>query len=112
MRKNHVISSIFGVLIFAFAAFAQNEGNPENWCRNGAFPGDGTDFKIAEIKTQPNGKVYFYNDYEEVCPNSENCKTKSYVVAKKSGYRRQNFRRLQLRVVSAEKGKRKPSAGF
>ena len=63
-------------------ANAQTPGNPENWCRNGAFPTDSQDFKIGKVKSGPKAakKVYFYNDYADDCPTSEKCREKSYIV--------------------------------
>jgi hypothetical protein len=71
--------SLFLLLIFAFPAFAQIEGNPENFCRSGFFPRESSEYKLASVKGLKNEKVYFYDD-DRACPNDENCRTKSYVI--------------------------------
>lgn len=57
-----------------------NTGNPVNWCRNGLFPKDGENFRIAKVKAATNEKVFFYSDDRSECPGSSNCKTRSYIV--------------------------------
>jgi hypothetical protein len=71
--------TLFFLLIFAFPAFAQLEGNPENWCRNGFFPRESLEYKLASVKGGKNEKVYFYGDDRD-CPNDKNCRLKSYVI--------------------------------
>lgn len=64
---------------FALPAFAQLDGNPENWCRNGLFPRDGENYSIARVTGVKGEKIYFYTD-DENCPNGKNCRAKSYVI--------------------------------
>lgn len=73
--------AFFLVICFVFSAeiFAQLEGNPENWCRNGAFPRESRDYKLARVKGKKGERVYFYGD-ENDCPNGKACRRKSYVV--------------------------------
>ena len=74
------------ILFFALSfiltaeAFAQLEGNPENFCRNGFFPRESKSYKIAKIVGQPKEKIYFYGDERPDCPQNKNCRRKSYVV--------------------------------
>lgn len=81
-----MIKRAFSILAFLtaslYAVQAQTPGNPENWCRNGAFPTDSQDFKIGKVKSGAKAakKVYFYNDYEDDCPTNEKCREKSYIV--------------------------------
>lgn len=75
-----IISFLVSIL-FASNLFAQIEGNPENWCRNGLFPRENAGFSIAKIKAKKGEKVYFYNDFEEYCPNNVKCREKSYVIS-------------------------------
>ncbi|MCD9187591.1 MAG: hypothetical protein LUM44_14320 [Pyrinomonadaceae bacterium] len=74
-----LISAVFTIFLAA-NVFAQLDGNPENWCRNGAFPRESESYEIAKIKGNKGEKVYFYNDFEEDCPNNEKCREKSYII--------------------------------
>ena len=73
------ILSVAILLLFTVQIFAQLEGNPENLCRNGFFPRESVDYKLASVKGAKNEKIYFYDDNRD-CPNDKNCRTKSYVV--------------------------------
>lgn len=75
-------SELRGILkTFDFAPLQYaNNGNPVNWCRNGLFPKDSENFRIAKITGTKNEKVFFYADDNENCPKSANCKMKSYVI--------------------------------
>lgn len=68
------------VLIFTTQIFAQLEGDPENFCRNGSFPRESRDFKLARITGKKAEKIYFYGDEREDCPNGKNCRLKSYLI--------------------------------
>lgn len=73
--------SLLMMLCAPAIAFTQGEtGNPENWCRNGAFPMD-TDFKLAKVVGQRNAKIHFLGD-EGDCPksNEAKCRMKSYLI--------------------------------
>lgn len=74
-----IISVVFA-LIFSNGVFAQLDGNPENWCRNGFFPRESESYATAKIKGKKGEKVYFYGDEREDCPNNKNCRQKSYVI--------------------------------
>jgi hypothetical protein len=82
MRNAKLTLVCFLMLCAPAAAYAQDAtGNPENWCRNGAFPADGPVFKIARVVGQRNAKIHFLGD-EEDCPQSNNakCLKKSYLI--------------------------------
>lgn len=66
----------------ANVAAQEETGNPENWCRNGLFPGDGKDFKAARVVAERGARVYFYGD-DEQCPKvgAAKCRLKSYLIA-------------------------------
>ena len=64
-------------LIFAVPVFAQMEGNPENFCRDGFFTRDSQDFKIGKVKA---ARAYFHSDEREDCPEGANCRRKAYLV--------------------------------
>lgn len=68
------------LLVFPVTGLAQLEGNPENFCRNGAFPRESTDFKLAQVTAPKGEKVRFHKD-ERDCPNDVNCQDKSYLIA-------------------------------
>lgn len=80
---------IFNILLTLLIALtpvlanAQDEtGNPPNWCRNGHFPSEKVEFKLAKINAAKGEKVYFYNDFGADCPsNNARCQAKSYLVA-------------------------------
>lgn len=78
-RMKLIICTVF-VLFLSTSIFAQLDGNPENWCRNGAFPRDSESYEIAKVKGKKGEKVYFYNDFQEDCPNNEKCREKSYII--------------------------------
>jgi hypothetical protein len=70
------------LLALCAAAHAQAQetasGNPPNFCRNGAFPGDGGDFRAAHVVGAKGSRAYFHGD-EEGCPGAK-CRTKAYVI--------------------------------
>jgi hypothetical protein len=66
--------------IFSVQIFAQLEGNPENWCRNGFFPRESSEYKQARIKGKTGEKIYFYGDRRDDCPSGKGCRTRSYIV--------------------------------
>ncbi|MET0649900.1 MAG: hypothetical protein ABW208_25100 [Pyrinomonadaceae bacterium] len=65
----------------AAGARAQGEdGNPANWCRNGAFTRDSAEFGLARVKGEKGSRVYFHGD-EEGCPGpGAKCRRKTYVI--------------------------------
>jgi hypothetical protein len=77
------ISKSLFLLLFIFfsygAAFGQLEGNPENWCREGFFPRESEQYRLARITGQKGERVYFYGD-DENCPDGKNCRRKSYLI--------------------------------
>ena len=56
------------------------DGSPANWCRNGLFPSQTADFKLAYVKGEKNEKVHFRGDDKDICPDGANCKEKSYLI--------------------------------
>jgi len=54
------------------------DGNPPNWCRNGHFPRESVEFRLAAVIGKRNSRAYFYGD-NGVCPEGKNCRKKSYV---------------------------------
>lgn len=77
-------SKIIVLQIFLFlscvSVFAQLEGNPENWCRNGFFPRESENYSLATVKGKKGERVFFYDDGEKDCPNGKNCRRKSYLI--------------------------------
>ena len=49
-------------LLLTAPASAQLKGNPENWCRNGHFPRESKDYRLAKIKGAAGDKIYFHDD--------------------------------------------------
>ena len=57
-----------------------DDGNPANWCRNGAFTRDAGAFGVARVKGAKGSRLYFQGD-EEGCPGAEaKCRQKAYVI--------------------------------
>lgn len=75
-----IVLMIFLIFLTSVQIFAQTDGNPTNWCRNGLFPREKVDFKLAKIKAEKGEKVYFYSDEREDCPSGKKCKKRSYVI--------------------------------
>jgi hypothetical protein len=61
-------------------AFAEVEDSQEYMCRNGAFPHEGKEYRLAKIKGAAGDKVHFYGDSHKRCPAGENCRLQSYVI--------------------------------
>ena len=66
-------------LITTSAGLAQGIED-DNWCRAGFFTRDNNTFRIAVVSGKPSDRIYFYNDYEDNCPQAESCRAKTYVV--------------------------------
>lgn len=75
-------NKFLSLLLLASCAPAQAQdnasGNPPNWCRNGAFAEDGTDFRVARAVGKKGERVYFHGD-EEGCPGAK-CRKAAYVI--------------------------------
>jgi len=67
-------------LLLTFPAFAQLKGNPDNSCRNGYFPRDSKNYRLAKIKGPAGDRIYFHGDSNEGCPDDRTCRLNSYVV--------------------------------
>jgi hypothetical protein len=53
---------------------------PANWCRNGLFPSDRAEFRLATVGGNWTARIHFYND-DDGCPSpTVKCETKSYLV--------------------------------
>lgn len=61
---------------------AQNvNDNPANWCRNGLFPSDEAEFKLATVSGLKGTRIHFLND-DDGCPSADaKCRMKSYLIA-------------------------------
>ena len=78
--QNSALIIIFSAIFLTAQVFAQLDGNPENLCRNGFFPRESNDYKIARINGKKSDKIYFYGDERDDCPGGKNCRLKSYVI--------------------------------
>ena len=67
-------------LMLTTPAFSQLKGNPENFCRNGSFPRESKDYRLAKIKGAAGDKVYFHDDSKERCPADPSCRLKTYII--------------------------------
>jgi hypothetical protein len=79
-----VIRTVLGVmacsLLLTAPVSAQLKGNPDNWCRNGLFPRESKDYRLARIKGAAGDKVHFRDDNHERCPADQSCQAKGYVI--------------------------------
>ena len=87
-RLGKSIVVLLFVLSIPATSLAQSSlGNPENWCRNGAFPQEDSGFKLAKVqgaknkKNKKNKKIHFLNDNKD-CPKAGDpkCIERSYVI--------------------------------
>jgi hypothetical protein len=67
-------------LLLIAPASAQLAGNPERYCRDGYFPRESKQYRLAKIKGAPGDKAYFHDDGDERCPADQSCRLKSYVI--------------------------------
>jgi hypothetical protein len=74
-----VLTIVSGVM-FTTEVFAQRGGNPENFCRNGVFPRESSEYTTAFINGKKGEKINFYTDEREDCPAGKNCRLKSYLI--------------------------------
>lgn len=79
MRKLIVLVPFLLSVLFPVVA-AQVAGNPENWCREGFFTRDSTEFSIATVKGGRTTRAYFFKDDREECPGSPSCRARAFVV--------------------------------
>ncbi len=82
MKKavRYTLGLLFVLCCAASRASAQGEGNPANWCRNGAFTRDSGEFRTARVNGAKGSRVHFSGD-EEGCPGaSAKCRLKAYLV--------------------------------
>jgi hypothetical protein len=67
-------------ILLTSPAFAQLKGNPDNICRNGSFPRESKDYRLAKITGAAGDRIYFHGDGNERCPDDQSCRLKTYVV--------------------------------
>lgn len=80
--KNTVLTALAACSLFMAApASAQLEGNPDRYCRDGYFPRESKEYRLATIKGGAGGRAYFHDDDPEKCPADPSCRLKTYVVA-------------------------------
>jgi len=66
-------------LLLTSPTSAQMKGNPDYLCRNGYFPRESNQYRLAKIKGAAGERVYFHGDDNESCPDDQNCRLKTYV---------------------------------
>lgn len=67
-------------LLQSSPASAQLKGNPDYMCRNGSFPRESTNYRLAKIKGAASDRIYFHGDDNERCPEDQACRLKTYVI--------------------------------
>lgn len=107
--KGHLV--LFLVLLtLAITVPGQMSGNPENWCREGFFTRDSTEFKIGIIKKAGNSRAYFHNDDSEGCPGVDSCRAKAYLVNNDRVVVNREFGRFSCAWFSPARGR--PTIGW
>ena len=66
-------------LLLTSPTSAQMKGNPDYLCRNGYFPRESNQYRLAKIKGAAGERVYFHGDDNESCPDDQSCRLKTYV---------------------------------
>lgn len=67
--------------VFAASSSAQNVvTNPANWCRNGLFPSEGTEFKLAQVTGIKGARIHFFSDADGCPDNKAKCVMRSYLI--------------------------------
>jgi hypothetical protein len=61
-------------------ASAQLPGNPDNACRNGYFPRESPNYRLARIKGAAGDRINFHSDDGARCPEDAACRLKTYVI--------------------------------
>lgn len=97
------IPAILFLLLLSFPVFAQLDGNPANWCRNGAFPRESGNFRLGKVKAEKSERIYFYGD-DENCPNGKNCRKKSYLIGGDEVIISRTYEKFACTWFHAEKG--------
>jgi hypothetical protein len=80
------------------------QGHPENWCRNGAFPRESKDYRLAKIKGAAGERIYFHDDGKERCPAEPSCRSKAYVIPDDQVIVSRTFDRLACSWFQPRKG--------
>src|SRR6516225_1135089 len=81
MRRSQLVAGALSLCaVFGASSTWALGGNPDNWCRNGAFPE--TDFPFLGLaRVTTSGKVNFIKDFYPECPTKpERCQGRAYLV--------------------------------
>ncbi len=75
-----ILLALLMLMCVSTKALAQNANdNPANWCRNGLFPSDEAEFKLATVSGIRGTQLHFFNDTDG-CPSADaKCKLRSYL---------------------------------
>jgi hypothetical protein len=76
-----ILLALLMLMCVSTKTLAQNvNDNPANWCRNGLFPSDEAEFKLATVSGTKGTKLHFFND-DDGCPSADaKCRMKSYLI--------------------------------
>jgi len=85
-------------------------GNPENWCREGFFTRDSTEFKIGVVNKSKNSRAYFHRDDADGCPGAASCRTKAYLVNSDKVVLNREYGRFSCAWFAPAKGR--PTIGW
>lgn len=96
--------------LFSVAESAQMSGNPENWCREGLFTRDSTDFQIGIVNKGRNLRAYFHSDDAAGCPGGSTCRSRAYLVNNDKVLVNRQYGRFSCAWFNSAKGR--PTVGW
>jgi hypothetical protein len=76
-----ILTALLLLLCASATATGQEAGDyPANWCRNGLFPDDAAEFRLAKVGGNWTARIHFFKDDDD-CPNyTVKCEMKSYLI--------------------------------
>ena len=71
---------LMSMCVSVTATAQEDDGIPANWCRNGLFASEQSEFKLAKVGGNWTARIHFLND-DDGCPSPEvKCETKRYLI--------------------------------
>ena len=80
MRRLASLGLLSWSLLLTSPVSAQLKGNPDNVCRNGFFPRESKEYRLAKIRGAAGDRIHFHGDDNERCPDDRTCRLNSYVI--------------------------------
>jgi hypothetical protein len=79
MRRLASLGLLWSLLLTSPVS-AQLKGNPDHVCRNGYFPRESKEYRLAKTRGAAGDRIYFHGDDNERCPDDRTCRLKTYVI--------------------------------